>query len=210
MEQFLRSLVEEYKYKALDSTEYVNYMKSYLLKTDTDALKKLEATVKWDDWFESTDLPEYYKPSFRSDLESEVTLLVSQWSGNLPSPSNPINIESLLPLQVEAFLDEIIRKAPLSTHVIDKMLACYKFQNWKNYEIKYRWLLLCVKSKYVPQLENCLDFVQNVGRMKYLKPIYSALAEWPEAKEKAIETYKQNIKYMHSVTATVIGRILKV
>ena len=48
----------------------------------------------------------------------------------------------------------------------------YNLDQAKNCEIRFNWLMMGLKSKWVPVVAPAMSFVLTVGRLKYCKPIY--------------------------------------
>ena len=50
----------------------------------------------------------------------------------------------------------------------------------RNDEILAEWLLMAAKNNYEPAYPKLAQFLETVGRRKYIKPIYEELAKTPE------------------------------
>ena len=53
------------------------------------------------------------------------------------------------------------------------------------------------------------SFLIEVGRRKYIKPLYQELAKTPEGKERAREIYKTSRAGYHPIAVTTIDDLLK-
>ena len=53
-------------------------------------------------------------------------------------------------------------------------------------------------------MEPATAFLEVVGRMKYAKPIFKALGEWPEKRQYALDLYKRLKPNMMYVTRHAI------
>ncbi len=86
--------------------------------------------------------------------------------------------------------------------------AAFRLSESKNTEIAFQWHLLSVSNGYPgdgPRLET---FLTSIGRRKYLKPLYEALAKTPAGKERAISIYRKARAGYHPIAVETVDRIL--
>ncbi|MEP7133120.1 MAG: M1 family metallopeptidase, partial [Acidobacteriota bacterium] len=86
--------------------------------------------------------------------------------------------------------------------------AAFALSESKNTEIAFRWHLLSISNGYPgdgPRLET---FLTSIGRRKYLKPLYEALAKTPAGKERAISIYRKARAGYHPIAVETVDRIL--
>ncbi len=77
-----------------------------------------------------------------------------------------------------------------------------------NSEILCNWLLIATASGYEPVFDRVRSFLGDVGRMKYLKPLYTALYEGEKTKEMAREVFAANAGGYHPIARGGIERIM--
>ncbi|KAE9421797.1 hypothetical protein Angca_003081, partial [Angiostrongylus cantonensis] len=78
----------------------------------------------------------------------------------------------------------------------------------KNCEVRFAWLMLGLETKWMPIVPKALSFVLTVGRMKFCKPIYRSLFNWPEARTLAVQQFENSRRNMHPITASIIAKML--
>ena len=78
----------------------------------------------------------------------------------------------------------------------------------QNAEIACDWLLLCIKAQYSAAYPALEQFLINVGRRKFLKPLYTNMANNPATLILARDIYKKARPGYHSVSARTIDEIL--
>ena len=84
----------------------------------------------------------------------------------------------------------------------------FKFSSAQNTEVHVAWLVLALQSgseRVLPQVE---AFVGRVGRMKYLKPLFSALHGRATTKALAKKLFEQNSARFHPIARQVISGML--
>ncbi|CAG7838418.1 unnamed protein product, partial [Allacma fusca] len=120
-----------------------------------------------------------------------------KWDHSTPNPFSKSDLDEFSATQVQGFLQSILgSETPLPQDKVQIMEEVYGFNSYRNAEIKFRWLRICIQSRLKDQLPIALQFVTDVGRMKFIRPIYRDLYNWEEARAEAIETFKRNRPYM--------------
>lgn len=112
--------------------------------------------------------------------------------------------------QMIYLLQELIDRPALA---VDKLRVLGEVYNVaeernRNSEIVYRWLRLTVRSRDSSKVPVVLDFLNNFGRMKYVRPLYRDLYAWEEVRERAIANFLKNEPNMMHVTAFTIRKDL--
>ncbi len=77
-----------------------------------------------------------------------------------------------------------------------------------NSEILCAWLEITVAHRYQPANEALERFLTQVGRRKFLRPLYTALAKTPEGKATAQRIYAKARPGYHSVSVNTVDGIL--
>lgn len=72
-----------------------------------------------------------------------------------------------------------------------------------NLEVKVAWLELAIRSGYEPAYAEVERVLGTVGRMKYLLPLYTALAERPETKALARRIFEASAAGYHNIARAV-------
>lgn len=85
----------------------------------------------------------------------------------------------------------------------------FHFTNSGNNEILFLWLELSIQNNYSATTETLENFLMNVGRRKFVKPLYAAMIKTPEGKIKAAELFAKAKKNYHSVTSNTISEMLQ-
>ncbi|MGN6107109.1 MAG: leukotriene A4 hydrolase C-terminal domain-containing protein [Kofleriaceae bacterium] len=78
-----------------------------------------------------------------------------------------------------------------------------------NYEVLVAWLVFALQSGYaqvVPRVEAVLG---EVGRMKFLRPLYSALARDPQLRPVARQLFERLRPRYHPIARQVVESLLR-
>jgi len=117
-------------------------------------------------------------------------------------PGVPPSESRLTPLEWRLYLDHMPRPTPLD--VCAELDARFSLTRSKNAEILSAWLLLAVDSGYAPALPRAEAFLGEVGRMKYLRPLYKALLARPELSQWARAVFTRHAAGYHPIARHVV------
>jgi hypothetical protein len=99
--------------------------------------------------------------------------------------------------------------ADLSLARMGELDAAFGFTKSGNSEILCDWLVLSVRRGYAPARPRVEEFLQGVGRRKFLKPLYTELAKTPEGLAWARAVYAKARPKYHAVATGTIDQLLQ-
>ncbi|XP_038211113.1 leukotriene A-4 hydrolase isoform X2 [Zerene cesonia] len=199
-DDFLRSYLNKFQRQSIDTDQFKAHLFEYF--KDNEALKN----VDWETWLHKSGMPPVI-PAYDTSMTKAVTnLLAKIRDANTTFDYN--DIITFTPQQIINFLQDLIDGEALPVDRLQKMGDTYKVAASKNTEITYRWLRLCIKSRDESKLNDVFQFVNNQGRMKYVRPIYRDLYAWEAMRQRAIDNFLQNEQYMMHVSAYTLKKDL--
>lgn len=81
-----------------------------------------------------------------------------------------------------------------------RMDSTYNFTVSRNAEVKFRWYTLAIKHGFDHVYPHVVRFLQEQGRMKFVRPLYRDLFRGPSvAKQLAIDTFSQHRDAYHPI-----------
>ena len=136
---------------------------------------------------------------------AEVDKQVEEWKkGIVPAKLNTKNFTTNEWLR---FLNTL--PDSMSIAQMKELDDAFHFTNTGNSEILFAWLEHVIPSKYETAYSSLENFLTNVGRRKFVKPLYSALIKTTEGKEMAKRIYAKARSNYHSVTANTIDEMFE-
>jgi aminopeptidase N len=78
-----------------------------------------------------------------------------------------------------------------------------------NHEILVAWLTIAIASDYGPALQRVREVLTNVGRMKYLRPLYTALARNPRTLPMGRAIFAEAAPGYHPIARRMASTILE-
>ena len=85
----------------------------------------------------------------------------------------------------------------------------WDFTSSGNAEIAAQWLRMAIQANYSPAYARLEQFLIEVGRRKFVKPLYQELVKTPEGRQRAQAIYKKARPGYHPITQATIDDIIK-
>ena len=191
--------------RSLDSYEFKANLLAFF-ESDSTAFAALNK-VEWDAWFYSTGLPP--KPVYDTSLVDVCYKLAAKWSKAKAENFEPKaeDISGWSANQVVVFLDSVQDFA----HKLDKreteaMGSVYAFAKSENAEVVARYYQVALKAKDDSVYKPTAELLGNVGRMKFVLPLYKWLNE--ADRQLAVETFEKNRDFYHPICRGIIEKDL--
>jgi leukotriene A-4 hydrolase/aminopeptidase len=198
-DQFLKGYFHKFAFTSMTTEHFLQYLRKNLIKSDTALADKIKA----EQWIYEAGIPDNH-PRIHSKRFDTVEMVVQKWeNGTAP---DKLDTKGWSTHEWLYFLSEL----PDSI-AIDRMKAlddAFQFTESTNYEILADWLEMGIKNDYKAIEQRLEESLINVGRRKFLKPLYKAMAQIPEGLQKARSIYEKARSNYHSVSRNTIDEIL--
>ncbi|KAJ3107929.1 Leukotriene A-4 hydrolase [Phlyctochytrium bullatum] len=205
-DKYLKYHVEKFSHKSITSEDF----KANLYTFFSDKKEILDG-VNWDEWFNGVGMPPV-KNEFDTTLADACHRLAERWDKGRDAPSTAgftaADIADFDSNQIVVFLESLLNKAALPIAALDFMDELYKLTTRRNSDIKLRWLQLNLGSNHEALYTVAVEFVTSIGRMKYVRPVYRALAKAKNGLALAQETFKKNKSFYHPICAALVEKDL--
>ena len=196
---FLRGYFDTHAFNSVTTEVFLAYLEANLIKGD----KALQEKINIDSWVYQPGLPTN-SPTPSSAKFTILDSLINQWK-----KSSDISV-----LNTKLSTNEVLYLiSHLPSDITLKQMSdldnTFKFTASGNSEIQAVWYTLAVRMKYLPAYSNIEMFLINVGRRKFLMPLYKEMVKTPEGKEWAKRIYSKARPNYHSVAYSSVDEILK-
>ncbi|KAF4791556.1 Leukotriene A-4 hydrolase [Turdus rufiventris] len=203
---FLKAYVQQFAYKSIVTEDWKKFLYSYF-KDKADILDK----VDWNAWFHAPGMPPV-KPTYDMTLSNACVALSQRWvqakESDLGSFSSA-DLKEMSSHQLIEFLALLLLEAPLPLSHVKRMQEVYDFNAINNSEIRFRWLRLCIRSKWEAAIPLALKMATDQGRMKFTRPLFRDLYSFDKSRDLAVKTFLEQRASMHPVTSMLVGKDLK-
>ncbi|MEO6729195.1 MAG: leukotriene A4 hydrolase C-terminal domain-containing protein, partial [Candidatus Dojkabacteria bacterium] len=197
---FLKAYFDKYAFKSMTNDAFLDELNTELIKGDEQLKNKINSYA----WVYQPGIPKDFvipvSNNFQKIDSLQQLLVTSKNTSGLNKKISTTNekLYFIQSLNNDLSLDEI--------KAIDKE---FNFTNSGNAEIQCAWYTLAIKHQYQVAYPAMKNFLINVGRRKFLMPIYKELAKTADGKIMAKEIYKEARPNYHSVSYNSIDDLLK-
>jgi leukotriene-A4 hydrolase len=197
---FLKQYFNNHAFGSMTTEAFIEEVNRELIKGDPELEKKIDLQT----WIYQPGLPATY-PAPTSERFVAVDAQLAKWKAGT-SPGMLEGTSKWSPHEWLRFINGLPQDM-----TIDQMTAldkAFSFTNSKNAEIVSAWFEHVIRRKYTPGYKALEDFLVHVGRRKFVKPLFKAMAETEEGKAMAKDIYAKARPNYHSVTAGTVDEIL--
>ncbi|MFD2515608.1 M1 family metallopeptidase, partial [Pontibacter locisalis] len=172
---FLNKYFSTFAFESTNTDKFLNFLRQELIKGDEELAEKINI----EGWVFSPGLPEdFVKPT--STRFAKVEEAFNAWKGGKPAAQlSTKDWSSHEWLHFIRMLPENMNQEQMAE--LDK---AFSFTKSGNSEVLAAWLLHAIRNNYTTADQALETFLTNVGRRKFLVPIYKALIATPEGKKK--------------------------
>lgn len=196
---FLQKYYNTFAFKTMTSEHFLKYLEDNLLK-ETESTAK---AVRVYEWVYDPGLPDNCpipdSPEFRKVDDQR-----SAFTHGTPAAG----------LKTEGWTTHhwihFIRALPhnLSEDQLKDLDNTFGLSESSNSEILFAWFTQAVAYQYKPAYAAMEEFLKNVGRAKFVVPLYTALARTEEGLKLARQIYAEARSIYHPVTYSVVDQLL--
>ena len=212
-EAFAAAYIQAFQKKTLTSADFRDFFLSYCEGKDIDA-----SAVDWEAWLTRPGMP-IVKATYPDALGASCTKLAERWMAEKSEADGSFVAEDYTekPTQLKIhFLETLLARSlaadtpPMTVAALQKMDQLYDLTSSKNAELRCRWQRLCIRHRAAFIVPHVIAFVVTVGRMKFVRPLYRELGDWPEHRQAAVDTFKEHRTAYHPIAAKMIAQDLKI
>lgn len=120
------------------------------------------------------------------------------------------DLDSFSSNQKVLFLDILLGSKAFSHPKLIAMDQHYKLSAYKNCEIRFRWQSLSLMADYEPVFPDVVVFLGEIGRMKYVRPLYRLLNKCKNGPALARDTFAKYKTFYHPICGSMVAKDLGV
>jgi leukotriene A-4 hydrolase/aminopeptidase len=194
---FLRGYFAHFQFQSITTETFRAYLKEKLLDSDPAAAAK----VPVEEWITQPGIPAA-APRTSSDAFRPVEEAAAAWkSGKAPEGKPDWNTQQWL-----HFLRAL--EEGVDSNRMAALDRAYGFSRTGNSEILFQWLMMAVKAGYGPAYRALDEFLTNVGRRKFVKPLFEELSKSAAGKVRAVALFAKVRHRYHPITASSVEQVL--
>ncbi len=193
---FLLDYIETFRFQSITTEEFVDFIETRL----PGVLDRVDGRR----WIFEPDMPENELPSASARVDGLRALAAGWIDGARPDAAVTADWSAD---EWQLYLQDLPRVLPEDDcRWLDETFG---LNDRLNYEVLVEWLTVAAGSAYAPALPKVREVLTEVGRMKYLKPLYTALAGNPDTLEFAREVFAANRDSYHPLSRGSIAGLFE-
>lgn len=196
---FIRQYFQEFAFQSMDTETFLAYLEANLLRPNPGAAEAFKPEA----WIYQPNLPEN-RPLLTSHIFDRVKAQVEQWRQH--HDPQMLRTQNWSTHEWLYFLNLI--GPGLDRQQMAQLDAAFGFSASGNAEIKTVWLEQAIRHDYEAAWPALESFLQQVGRRKFLLPLYKALLQRDPEKARAL--YAKARPNYHAVSAVSLDNLLTV
>jgi leukotriene A-4 hydrolase/aminopeptidase len=186
----LKAWLQKHAFASASTDDFIAHVE----KTSPGLLAKVNATK----WIDEPGVPSDAPRATSKKLDA-----VKAQLGKLPQKSD---VAAWSAVEWQLFLDWSPRT--LKAEELAALDERFQFSSAKNTEVRVGWMLLTLQSGSDVMLPQVEAFLGQVGRMKYLKPLYTALHGRSSTKPVARRVFEATASRLHPIARQVVTNLL--
>jgi aminopeptidase N len=216
MDEFLKKYFNEFAFQTISTEKFIEYLKEKLLGPN-------KVKFNFDEWIFQAGIP---KNCIRIESQrfKEMRSLAKKFAEGNDIFEPKTSYEPIPKSWRKKRVTKQIKRSDFSTQewvefirALPKTItperlaiadAYMNFSRWGNAEVMTEWYVLSIKSNYKPAFLPMEQFIAQVGRRKYLLPIYSELNQTAENRLLALSIFDYAKFNYHYVSKSSIEKLL--
>ncbi|MFD1186115.1 M1 family metallopeptidase [Pontibacter rugosus] len=197
---FVNNYFNTFAFQSTNTDKFLDFLRAELIKGDAELAEKINI----EGWVYTPGLPQGVKVP-TSTRFAKVEEAFQSWKNGKPAAQLSIKDWSS-----HEWL-HFIRMLPeqMSQQQMAEVDKAFNFTNSGNSEVLAAWFIHAIRNNYTTADKAMDTFLTNVGRRKFLVPIYKALVATPEGKKKALAIYAKARPNYHAVSTVTLDEMLK-
>lgn len=193
---FLRDYFERFAFTSMTTDRFLAHLEEHLLVPNG-------VDVDVDAWIDGPGLPPE-APTPESTLFTNVEAEIERWKSG--TPASELKTATWSTFEWMHFIRHL--PSPLSEARMAGLDKAFGFTESGNAEILAAWLEQCIRNDHDPAFARLDRFLTQVGRRKFLVPLYTELIRTEKGRVMAQAIYRNARPNYHSVAVNTIDQLL--
>jgi len=195
-DRFVRAYIARFRFTSITTEQFLAFLDG--------ELPGLADRVGARRWLYDVGMPAD-APVFRSDALEALTALAEGFAaGTRPTPAQAA---AWSPSELLVYLQHLPRQ--LDHGACAALDAALALSGRGNHEILVEWLTIAAGSDYEPVFPRVREVLTRVGRMKYLRPLYTALGRHQRTRQLARDVYAAARPGYHVLSRRVVESVME-
>ena len=203
----MRLYIDKYKFMSVDYSSFKNTYENYVKENKGNQSQEILNKIDWDLWINSKGKP-FHKFNFESKLGDEAVKLGDKFlngNGSLDDKTLFVNWHTNVKMYFLKYLLKNVNN--VNDDVYKKLKEVFAFDKEKyNMEVMNLWFQISLKTKHDDFIDLIKKFLLEIGRLKYIRPVYFAWFDFQPNEAK--DFFEKNKNVYHSFARRILSNKL--
>lgn len=199
VDEYLKKYFDHFSFQSITTKTMLDYLKTELLDKHPQEAAKIDIQK----WVYQPGLPESAPHATSPKLEEVAKDAKAFAAGSLPARDIKTAKWS-----TQEWLEFLEGMPPVDAKKLGELDAAFHLTQTGNSEVLDQWLEMAIKADYAPAYPRVESFLKEVGRQKFIRPLYNALMKTPAGQARAKAIYKQARPGYHPIAQTAVDKIV--
>lgn len=198
-DRFLNDYFRKHAFSTMNTEAFLEELRAGLFANDPNGWDSLKIEA----WVYQPGLPANML-HIESERFSKVEKVIADWKGGVAPTTEATNGWSAF--EWVHFLRSLPDSLPHDD--LRYLDQTFGFSRTGNNEILFSWMEYCIRDRYTAIYPALESFLNEVGRRKYVKPLFQALLQTPEGKIEAKKIYAAARPNYHYITQATVDELM--
>ena len=199
-DRFLRQYFDDFAFQSINTAAFIDYLEVELIQAEP-GVATMDEVHEW--------IFEPGLPAFAVLPESDAFDVVDDWRERWLNDEIELEAIPTSAWSVAEWRQFFLKLSNrLDLEQMAELDAAFNLSDSSNVEILYLWLVRSIETRYEPGIERLEQFLLEVGRNKFIRPLYQELADTDWGHEWAVEIYQRARPGYHALTRQAAERAL--
>ena len=199
-DDYLKRYFEHFSFQSITTATMLDYLQRELF----DKQPALAARIPIHEWIYEPGLP-----AAAPRAVSERLAAVSKDANVFASGSVHATTIQTKNWSTQEWLEFLQALPPLRAEQLAELDNAFHLTRTGNSEILDQWLQMAIRADYRPAYPRVESFLMEVGRQKFIKPLYTELMKSADGQKRAQAIYAKARARYHPIAQTAIDKIVK-
>lgn len=209
-DKFMREYFKAHAFQSITTETFVEYLMKNLIDkkyptTYASSIYPTPSRETIDEWIYKPGLPKS-APEPKSDAFNQVAMQAKEYLNGTKS-LNTIQTKAWTTQEWLHFLQTM--PEGFGTEKMAELDKIFNLTKAGNSEIAFQWLLMSIRESYKPADARLEAFLIEIGRRKFVRPLFIELAKTPEGMKRACEIYAKSRSGYHPITQSSVDTVVK-
>jgi leukotriene-A4 hydrolase len=208
-DSYLRRYFDHFAFQSITTTTMLEHLQQELFNSD----EALAAQIPVRQWIYEPGMPEQAPRAVSQRLQAvsaAAGMYATFISGfGMPAPKGlTVSASSSGAWSSQEWLEFLQVLPPLNAGQMAQLDEAFHLTQSGNYEILDQWLQMAIKADYRAAYPRVEAFLLEVGRGRFIKPLYTELMKTPDGQDRARAIYAKARALYHPIAQTAVDKIV--